>query len=266
MKEHMMEAMKRKRAMIQQHEEDSKGPHAAGQSPGDDELAPASGASKRDALLGKPDGKNSYKDAESHEEAKNETMLGQEGGFNKEVHTSPSNSKVMFHDPKEDTHDPVDLNRHRNMAGDGSNSKYDKMGVDEHKDVRLQSSKMAFKNAKKAEGLKYDALKKVKADMDIKSGIESHGRDAGKDVEDAVSDNEMQKGFSAPMSKVNRSGSKEQMWDQDKEGSHDEGGLYAEEGAEGDGDMESSKMRGKMSGLKGARARLDGFLSKMKSV
>lgn len=227
MKEHMLEAVKRKRAQLQQHEEDSTGEHAEGQSAetGDEELAPASGGSKRDALLGKPDGKDSNAPAESHEESQNQTKLGASGGFDKEVHTSPANSKNLFHDPKKDTHDPVDLNRHKLMGADegGVSNKYDKMGVNEHLDVRKQSSVLAKHNATKDEGLKNRALASVKAKLNISSPKASSDGEAGMDGGDAVSDNET-------------------------EGDGNEGGFGG----------------GKLSGLKGARARLDGFLSKMK--
>ena len=263
MKEQMLEAMKRKRAMIQQHEEDAQGEHAASQSSqsDDQELAPSRG-SEKDTLMSKA-GKEPG-NAESSRDEDNQTALGEQGGFDHVDHASaPENSKVLFHDPKKDTHDPADLNRNRNMAGDGSNSKYDKMGVDEHKDVRHQSSKLAGENAVKNEGLKKSVLGDVKSKVNLKSPMASQGEEAGMDAEDSLRDNSQQAGFKAPFSKVNRSGSKSQDWDVDKEGANNKGGLYAEEGNE-DGDEEGSEMKPKMTGLKGARAKLDGFLSKMK--
>ena len=217
MKEHMMEAMKRKRALL--HEEHD-GEHAQGQSAmtGNEELAPARGAHKSDAMLGHPDGKNTEQDARSSTEYENQTELGKQGGFDHEVHSSPVNSKNMFHDPKKDTHDDADPNMHRNMAGDGGglNAKYDKMGVDEHKDVRHQSSSMAKHNMDKGEALKHQELSKVQG----KTAIGHHA--AMQPGIDSDSDHEIE--------------------------------------AENDGD-EAPKSH---FGMKGARAKLDGFLSKMK--
>jgi hypothetical protein len=273
MKEHMLEAVKR-RKFTKQYESDSDGEHAEGQGSeiGDQELAPSSGMSKttgsheRDALLGHPSAHPALKDTRPAD-LQGETQLGEEQGFDKEMgHVSaPANSKNLFHDPKVDTHDPVDLNRHRNMAGDGSNPKYDKMGVDEHTDVRKQSSKLAGVNARKGEGLKDKERSFVKSKMDISSPKASSDREAGMDASGVVGDNSMQKGFKAPFSKVNRSGDKSQGWDQDSEGPNAKGAMYAEGGeSDHDGDEEGSSMKPRMTGLKGARAKLDGFLSKMK--
>jgi hypothetical protein len=203
MKEHMIEAVKRKRAMIQQHEEDSKGPHAEGQSAqtGDEELAPESGSSNRDALLGKPGGTNHEEDAESPEEEGNDTELGEEGGFDHiSKDSAPENSKVLFQDPKKDTHDEADPNMHRNMAGDGGGlaTKYDKMGVKEHTDPRLQSSHMAKRNMGRAEGVKSKEHALVAQKTHTQAPRASHGED----VHDAVAgDNEQMQGYS-PLKKA----------------------------------------------------------------
>jgi hypothetical protein len=260
----MLEAVKRKRYQIQQHEEDQTGEDSEGQSArmGDDELAPVSGSHQRDALLGKPETEGEPGDVkdESHQ---NQTELGKQGGFNKlDKAGAPENSKNLFHDPKKDTHDAVDLNKHRNMAGDGSNSKYDKMGVNEHKDVRLQSSNLAKKNAIKAEAIKGQSRKSVKSSMDIADNEPSHGED----VQDAVKDNQQQPGFAAPHSKVNGSGSKSQEWDQDKEGASGSGGLYADNDGDGEDEEDSDTApSGARRAMKKARGKLEGFLSKMKS-
>lgn len=212
----MLEAVKRKRFLLQ-HESDSKGEHDEGQSTHseDNELAPSgesSQASSHDALLGKPDGKDSPMDAESPKEGENETALGKQGGFNKTSKKSPENSKNLFVNTKKDSHDPVDLNKNRNMAGaDRQNNQHDDMGVDVHENPRLQSSKMAFHNSKKAEAIKNSSRKEVKSDMDIEDNVPSHGEDNP----DASPDN-------------------------------------------------TANDKPRLSGLKGARAKLDGFLSKMK--
>ena len=202
----MLEAVKRKRFLLQHSSEE---PESSSHEE-DQELAPES-ASKHDALLGKPGGKNDQNPAESQEDSDNETAEGQEG-FDKISHKSPANSKNLFANPKKDTHDPVDLNKDRNMAGaDAENNQHDEMGVDVHEDPRMQSSKMAKHNAVKAEGIKNSERKMVKGDMQIPDVVPSHGEDNP----DA-----------SPDEKVN-----------DKP---------------------------RLGGLKGARAKLDGFLSKMK--
>lgn len=229
----MLEAVKRKRYQIQQHEEDQTGPDNEGEGArmGDDELAPASGSHNRDALLGKPETEPEPTDEKS-ETHQNETELGQEGGFNKVIKAgAPANSKNLFHDPKKDTHDPVDLNKHRNMANTGLNEKYDKMGVNEHKDVRLQSSNLAKRNAIKDEGIKKQSRSAVKSSMDMPD-IEPTNSE---DVQDAVHDNEQQgPGFDSDDSN----------------------------GADSDNDTAPPGSGGAM---KKARGRLEGFLSKMKN-
>lgn len=210
----MLEAVKRKRLMIQQHETDNSSEHAEGEGADTDgELAPASGSSTKDALLGKPVGESEPSPAESLSDSDNETQLGTEGGFNKiSKATAPANSKNLFQNPKKDTHDPVDLNKDRNMAGpDAENNQHDEMGVQPHQDVRMQSSLMAKKNAIKDEGIKSFARKDVKSKMNIADVVPSHGEDNP----DASPDEEV-----------------------------------------------NDKPR--LSGMKGARAKLDGFLSKMK--
>ena len=207
----MLEAVKRKRFLLQ-HETDSTGEHDEGQSThsDDDELAPNSSAS-HDALLGKPGGKNSMSPAEDHEDSENETAEGQDG-FPKVSKTSPANSKNLFADPKKDTHDPVDLNHDRNMAGsDATNTQHDEMGVNVHKDVRSQSSNMAKNNAVKDEGIKSSSRAGVKSDMQIPDVTPSHGEDNPE---------------ASPTNNVN-----------DKP---------------------------RLTGMKGARAKLDGFLAKRK--
>lgn len=169
----MLEAVKRKRAMLQHDEEYSHD--------GEEELAPMSGSHKKDALLGEPEGSNAEENAETPEEEKNETALGEEGGFDHVEHASaPENSKNQFHDPKKDTHDEVDPNMHRNMAGEGGGleTKYDKMGVSEHKDVRLQSSKMAKHNMQKAAEIKGKEHAIVASKMKTQAPMASHGEDA----------------------------------------------------------------------------------------
>jgi hypothetical protein len=256
----MLEAVKRKRYQIQQHEEDATGEHADGQSSqdGDDELAPVGGSGKKDALMGgKPDTEGEPGNTRDPMK-QGQTKLGEEGGFDHEEHSSPENSKNLFQDPKKDTHDSVDLNAHRNMAGDGSNSKYDKMGVDDHKDVRMQSSKMAGLNARKGEALKAKSRGATQSAMNI------HEPDAGMgdDVPDAFGNHEQQKGFPAAKSKINRFGSKSIQPDQDEEGANGKGGLYADDRDSGAEDDEDSLPKG--SAMKRARGKLEGFLSKMK--
>jgi hypothetical protein len=214
----LLEAVKRKRALIQYQKED---PDVNSQSKDEDneDLAPAGAnkASEHDALLGTPDGKNSSEPAESSSDADNQTALGKEQGFDRESHESPANSKNLFLDPKKDTHDPVDLNKHRDMAGrEGERNQNDDMGVDVHQDVRRQSSKLAGKNAVRAEGLKNSFRNDVKGKMDLSSKMASSDGDAGKDAPDAA----------AAINPDNP---------------------------------------GKLTGMKSARAKLDGFLSKMKT-
>jgi hypothetical protein len=185
-----------------------------------------------------------------------QTALGKEGFDHEEHAGAPENSKPMFHDPKKDTHDAVDLNKHRNMAGDGSNPKYDKMGVDEHKDVRLQSSHLARANAVHAENLKAKSRHQVQSAMNIDDKDASHGEE----VEDAFGNHEQEQGFAAPKSKVNKSG-KEMASDQDREGANGHEGLYADK--EGDGAEEDSDVAPSRGGaMKRARGKLEGFLSK----
>ena len=277
MKEHMMEAIKRKKFQ-KQYESDSEGEHSEGQSAkeGDQELAPEGGMSphseqgshSRDALLGHPPEHPALK-ATRPADLQGETQLGKEIGFDHESHGSPANSKNLFIDTKKDPHDPVDLNRHRNMAGDGSNPKYDNMGVDEHVDVRKQASKLTGKNAIAGEAQKRHERGFVKSKMDIASKESSagsdFGRDAGTDSEDAVKHNSLQAGFGAPQSKVNRSGSAKQGWDMDEEGANGRDSFYKAGGeTDHDGDEEGHSMKSRMTGFKSARAKLDGFLSKMK--
>lgn len=205
MKEHMLEALKRKRSQIQ-YESDSKGPHAGGQSEetGDEELAPVGGSAKHDAMLGKPGGHNSSADAESESESENQNAMGEGGdGFQDgpDSHASaPKNSRSLFQDPKKDTHDEVDPNMHRNMAGDGGGleTKYDDMGVDVHKDVRSQSSHMAKHNMGKAEALKH----KEAGLVGRKTQTDLHDPGKGEDAHDAVAgDNEKMQGY-GPMKKA----------------------------------------------------------------
>lgn len=174
----MLEAVKRKRFLLQ-HEQDSSEEHNEGQSThsDDDELAPNSSAS-HDALLGKPGGKNDQDPAESQADSDNETAEGQDGFPKISKATAPENSNNQFLNPKKDTHDPVDLNADKNMAGpDAENTQHDEMGVDTHKDVRTQSSKMAKNNAHKDEGIKNSTRKDVKGKMSIPDVVPSHGED-----------------------------------------------------------------------------------------
>lgn len=181
-----------------------------------DELAPQ-GSSKHDAMMGKPEGKNTTQDADLGDQNKNQTALGKQGGFDHISKTSPANSKPMFHDPRKDTHDDADPNLGRNMAGNqGDNTQHDEMGVDVHKEPRLQSSKMAARNMSSARGLKDSSRSDVKGEMDMPDVVPSHGedvKDAPGDTGTAVTDRAVQTKFG---------------------------------------------------GLKGARQKLDGFLSKMK--
>jgi len=175
----MLEAVKRKRFQLKSGEEDME--HDK-----DQELAP-----ERDNM------ENSAHDVRSpmHQ---NQTALGKEG-FAKEEHVGgPLNSKNMFHDPKKDTHDEVDLNSDRNMAGSGGGleTKYDKMGVDEHKDVRAQSSHLAKANMHKAGALKSASRHAVQGSMDIHDKDASSDREAGDDVTDALGDEPEGKGSS----------------------------------------------------------------------
>lgn len=164
MKESMLESVKRKRAMIKQHEEDEQpNSHSSDDS---DELAPE-GSSSKDALYGKPVTEGYAKDAESKYEQENVTQQGQRG-FDHEAEgaSAPHNNKVLFHDPKSDTHDPVDLNAHNNMAGeDRGDIQHSNMGVDAHKEPREQSSALAAHNAKRAEALKASSRADVKSKM-----------------------------------------------------------------------------------------------------
>lgn len=191
----MIEAMKRKRAMLKS-EHDSYDSGGEGEGDDDNELAPMSGSHKRDALLGEPEGSNAEENAESPEEEKNETALGEEGGFDHIEHAAaPANSKNLFHDPKKDTHDEVDPNMHRNMAGDGGGleTKYDKMGVNEHKDVRAQSSQMAKHNMQKNAAIKKKEHSLVASKTNTQAPAASHGED----VHDAVAgDDERMQGYS----------------------------------------------------------------------
>lgn len=256
-KDGMMEAVKR-RKFVKQHEEDSHGEHAQGQSAmtGDDELAPARGAAGKDVNLGgHPD--DSGAPQETRDAAhQGQTKLGMEGFDHVDKSSAPVNSKPMFHDPGKDTHDDADPNMHRNMAGDGSNSKYDKMGVDEHKDVRLQSSDMAKSNMMRGSAGKMAARKMV-GDA---TNVERNPVDHGESVVSGQQNNQQQKGFAAPMSKVNKSGDKGMAWDQDEEGASGGSGLY---GADGEEDQQREALKNK--GMKGARSRLEGFLSKKKA-
>jgi len=254
-KEAMLAAVKRKRADLQQHEEDSKGPHAEGQSAkdGDDELAPARGEGEAGTMKSREEKYGDTRDAD----VQGETREGLSGFDKIDKSTAPANSKNLFHDPKVDTHDDADPNMQRNMAGDGSNSKYDKMGVDEHEDPRLQSSKMAATNMAKNKALKLAAHNKIDRDVNVDGdGMDDHGEGS---FEGKINQ-QQQKGFPARKSKVNMSGDKEQMPDQDMEGVAGKGGLYAEHG-EGDEQREAFRQKGPM---KMARAKLDGFLGKMK--
>lgn len=260
-----MEALKRKQAAgHKQYQSNDKTPGGSGQGFNDEdgELAPTR-ASEHDAILGTPvDAGYAADSFEEHNQ--NQTALGKQGGLEKNgKQTSPANSKDLFQDPKVDTHDPVDLNRDRNMAGDGSNSKYDKMGVDEHVDPRMQSSKLAAANMKMNQSIKDRSRKQVKSAMNIKDNVPSMGEDAP----GAVSDNQMQKGFAAPVSRVNQAG-EDLKWDQDRDGVQGSGagneGLYDNNADEGvDQHMPEPKKR--FSGIKGARAKLDGFLNRRKA-
>jgi hypothetical protein len=212
----LLEAVKRKRAMIQYQSKDAEDPNHDGMDKDDGELAPdgsANKASTHDALLGHPDGKDTGNEAETPEESKNETAEGQDGFPNISHASAPGNSKNLFVNPKKDTHDAVDLNRDRDMAGvEGDSNQHDDMGVDTHKDVRRQSSGLAHKNAVKAEGIKNAVRKDVKSKVEIPDNVPSHGEDAKDAVSGVQSDNP-----------------------------------------------------GKLTGMKSARAKLDGFLSKMKT-
>jgi hypothetical protein len=204
----MLEAVKRKRYMIQSQSE-SLGPKGQGGegSEESDELAPEGSASK-DALLGKPVSKDSSPDTRDSGE-QGETALGQEGGFDHEEHKSPENSKNLFLNPKKDTHDAVDLNKNRNMAGsEGENTQHDEMGVDAHRDVRLQSSNMAKKNAFRAEGAKDEARKTVKGQMAMPNLTPSQGEEAGKDSPEAT---KAEEGSRKPASFVGMKGARAKL-------------------------------------------------------
>lgn len=259
-KEAMMVAMRRKKDQIKQFQTDDNTPGGHGQAGADDELAPTR-ASKEDALLGgTPD--SSEPPSLSGTDNKNQTALGESQGFSKvDKSSAPQNSKPLFVDPKKDLHDPVDLNRHRNIAGDGSNPKYDNIGVDESVPLQQQASKLTADNASRTAALKDSSRKHVKSSMNIMDNKPT----MGEDVPDAAKDMRQQKGFPAPFSKVNRSGDKSLVWDQDKDGvAGTPDGLYEPTGEEVGDDDDLAENKSKMRGLKGARSRLDGFLSKNK--
>lgn len=209
----LLEAVKRKRAMIQYQSKDAEDPN---HDESDGELAPdgnANKASEHDALLGKPGGKDSTQPAESSAKDDNQTQLGHDGGFDKEVHTSPENSKNQFLNPKKDTHDAADLTKDRNMAGaDGERNQNDEMGINPHKEVRSQSSGLAKGNAVKAEGIKKAFGKTIGEKLDVNTSDPGHGEES-KDASAGV----------------------------------------------------QSDNPGRLTGMKSARSKLDGFLSKMKT-
>lgn len=213
----LLEAVKRKRAAIQYQKDDSNVNEQSKDEDSDGELAPEGNANKgsdHDALLGSPDGKDSKMPAESSEQDDNQTALGHSGGFNKQIKANaPENSKNLFVNPKKDTHDPVDLNKDRNMAGEqGESNQQDEMGVEPHEDVRSQSSALAGKNAVKAEGIKKAFGKTIGSKLDVNTSDPGKGEDSPDPVSAINSDNP-----------------------------------------------------GKLTGMKSARSKLDGFLSKMKT-
>lgn len=192
MKEHMLEAVKRKRAML---EDESDG-----------ELAPDGDESKS---LG----------GHAPEMNENQTALGKEGFDHEEHSGAPMNSKDKFFNVKKDTHDSADLNEHRDMAPGSSqlDEKYSTMGVDPHKDVRQQSSHLAKANAMRNEAMK----SKTSSIVGHKTAVDMHDPGMGEDVQP-------------------------------------ESGQMAENSAR-PGQPEAKF------GLKGARGKLEGFLSRMKS-
>lgn len=262
MKDGLLQAIKRKRYLKQyQSQDDSPGGHEQ-----EGDLAPSSSAShSHDALLGgNPVQTGMGKDTRDAGN-QNQTAFGKQGGLEKHGKvSSPANSKNLFQDVKHDPHDPVDLNRDRNMAGDGSNSKYDKMGVDEHTPLQQQGSKLTSSNLNKTKSLKDRARKDVKGKMNIDDNNPSHGED----VSENIPVNEMQKGFAAPRSPSNRAGDPKSKWDQDAQGTTGLGldgeGLYDKDNDEGL-DEHIPEPNSRFSGIKGAHARLEGFLKRKQS-
>jgi len=162
----MLEAIKRKRYMMKEmpmHEPEA-------ETTKDDELAPVSASHEHDALLGNPAkvGKGKLvEDAIQDGEKDNQVAEGMRG-FGKDGKPAPDNSHDDFFDTKKDSHDPVDLNEHRNMAGaDGESNQMDHMGVHAGKDVRLQSSAMAKHNAMNNEHIKKESRGVVKKAIGI---------------------------------------------------------------------------------------------------
>lgn len=212
----LLEAIKRKRSLIQYQKDDHDVNEQSESEDSDGELAPEGNSNKgsdHDALLGSPGGKDSMAPAESSEEGQNQTALGHSGGFNKEIHSSPKNSKNLFVNPKKDTHDPVDLNKNRDMAGvEGESNQHDEMGINPHEEVRSQSSALAGKNAVKSEGIKKVFGKNIGSKLDVNMSDPGKGEDSPDPVAAVNSDNP-----------------------------------------------------GKFTGMKSARAKLDGYLSKFKT-
>ena len=101
---------------------------------------------------------------------------------------------------------------------------------------------------------------KARAMVDKAVGVDDKNSDPHGEKEfKGLMDNEMQAGFPARKSKVNMSGSKDVLPDQDEEGATGKGGLYAEDHEE-DGQRSKLKQKG------GAMKRASLMLSKKYKV
>jgi hypothetical protein len=179
----MLEAVRRKRQMIQQHEQDESELHGGDKTAQEENgLAPVSqahGGSEHDVLRGgTPDGQNSKAPAETRDEDDNQTELGQEGGFDHISKGSPVNSKTLFQNPKVDTHDDADPNMGKQMSGEqGESNQTDQMHVNVGDDPRKHSAPQTESNMAKMKAQKGATLATAKEDMHMSNVVPSHGED-----------------------------------------------------------------------------------------